>query len=90
MLRVALKDLMARKRRLVTTSIAVVLGIAFMVYFWAPTLILMTVLLLIVGTDHPPTSNDRARLGAFRTVLGWTSLVIPILCFPPFIFRVVG
>ena len=30
MLRVALKDLMARKRRLVTTSIAVVLGIAFL------------------------------------------------------------
>ena len=30
MLRVALKDLLARKRRLVTTSIAVVLGIAFL------------------------------------------------------------
>ena len=81
--------LIGRKAHWVARGV-VVLGIAFMVYFWAPTLILMTVLLLIVGTDHPPTSNDRARLGAFRTVLGWTSLVIPILCFPPFIFRVVG
>lgn len=78
--------LLGRRAHLIA-RLTVVVGIAFMVYFWAPTMILMTVLLLIVGTDHPPTRDDRVRLGAFRTVLGWGSLAIPILCFPPFIFR---
>ena len=64
-------------------------GIAFMVYFTAPTMILMTILLLLVGTDHPPTRDDSVPLGPWRTALGWISLSIPILCFPPFIFRVV-
>lgn len=66
-----------------------VLGIGFMFYFEAPTMVLMAFLILIVGTDHPRTRDDSVKLGAFRTVLGWISLSIPILCFPPFIFRMV-
>jgi len=69
--------------------IVMVVAIAFMVYYMAPTMILMTILLLLVGTDHPPTRYDSVRLGPFRVALGWASLAIPVLCFPPFIFRLV-
>lgn len=42
----------------------------------------MIILVILMGTDHPPTYDDSARLGRLRIVLGYTSLVIPILCFP--------
>lgn len=63
------------------------IAIAFMVFTSAPTMILMVVLLLLVGTDHPPTRDDSVKLGWFRTALGLASLSIPILCFPPLIFK---
>ncbi len=45
--------------------------------------ILMVLLVLFIGTDHPPTRDDRVPLGLFRTILGWLSLLIPVLCFAP-------
>ena len=51
--------------------------------FW----IVMALLVLILGTDHPPTSDDRMPLGWFRTLLGAASLLIPIFCFTPNPFR---
>ena len=59
--------------------IAVVFVVAANAYMWS----LMLILLLILGVDHPPTSNDRAPLGLARRLLGLTSLAIPIFCFPP-------
>ena len=63
---------------------------AFMVFVFAyitftgnATGILMAVLVLFIGTDHPPTSDDTVPLGWFRTLLGYASLVIPIICFTP-------
>lgn len=44
--------------------------------------ILMLVLVILLGTDHPQTADDNCRLGAWRRVLGWASLLIPIFCFP--------
>ncbi len=49
--------------------------------------VLMVVLITLIGTDHPPTANDRAKLGPWRTALGWVSLAIPIFCFHPLVFR---
>ena len=47
-------------------------------------LALMAILVLfVIGTDHPPTSDDEARLGVGRVLLGVLSLAIPILCFAP-------
>ena len=45
-------------------------------------------LVLLLGPDHPPTRNDNMDIGLFRKTLGFASLAIPILCFPPqpFIF----
>jgi len=48
-----------------------------------PTWVLMAVLVMIIGTDHPPTSDDTVPLGWFRTGLGLASLAIPVFCFVP-------
>ncbi len=47
--------------------------------FW----VLMVVLVTLMGTDHPPTADDRVPLGWGRRLIGYASLTIPILCFPP-------
>jgi len=57
--------------------------IAYMALTWNTTWLLMAVLVLLMGTDHPPTSDDTVPLGRARTILGWLSLLIPILCFAP-------
>ena len=67
--------------------LTLVFAIAFMVYHQNPVLVIMVVLLLLVGTDHPPTRDDRVPIGPFRYALGIVSLVIPVLCFPPLIFK---
>ena len=43
----------------------------------------MLILVIFLGTDHPTTANDRARIGPWRWALGAASLVIPVLCFTP-------
>jgi len=43
---------------------------------------LMIVLVLFIGPDHPPTRDDRVPLGRTRTIVGFTSILIPIFCFP--------
>jgi membrane-associated protease RseP (regulator of RpoE activity) len=45
---------------------------------------LMIVLIMAIGVEHPPTSDDRVPLGFGRTILGLLSLVIPVLCFTPY------
>lgn len=62
-----------------------VLAIAYVVYHFEDgvTWILMIGLVLLIGTDHPPTRDDTVPLGWFRTALGYTSLIIPLLCFAP-------
>ena len=49
---------------------------------------LMVVLVILLGIDHPRTANDNVKIGPIRTALGWASLAIPLLCFPPHGFRV--
>jgi membrane-associated protease RseP (regulator of RpoE activity) len=56
---------------------------AYIVWQEAYSWVVMTVLVTFIGVDHPPTSNDRIPLGMMRQLLGWISLSIPILCFPP-------
>jgi hypothetical protein len=43
----------------------------------------MIALVLLIGTDHPPTRDDTVKLGWFRTALGYASLLIPVFCFVP-------
>lgn len=64
-----------------------IFAIAYMVYQQILIMVLMVVLLLLMGPTHPPTSDDSVKLGWPRTVLGLVSLLIPILCFPPNVFK---
>ncbi len=66
----------------------IVFAIAYMVYHQNPTLILMVLLLLLMGPNHPPTRDDTVPIGPFRYLLGIASLAIPFLCFPPLIFKI--
>ncbi len=45
---------------------------------WTP----MLILVILMGVDHPPSSDDEVELDNARWVLGAASLIIPILCFP--------
>ncbi|MEM9410253.1 MAG: site-2 protease family protein [Planctomycetota bacterium] len=67
----------------------IVFAIAFMVYQQHYLLILMVVLILLIGTQHPPTSDDTVKIGPWRWALGFFSLFIPVLCFPPLVFTFV-
>jgi hypothetical protein len=61
----------------------VYMGLVYWLYQMQPTMLLMALLVLLMGTDHPPTRDDTARLGWFRVGLGLLSLLIPILCLHP-------
>ncbi len=61
---------------------AIVFIVAEEVYFW----IVMLTLVILIGTDHPPTSDDHVPIGPVRWGIGIASLVIPVLCFPPYGF----
>lgn len=65
----------------------IVLAIAYMAYHNNYMLVLMVVLLLVMGPNHPPTRDDTVPLGSTRYILGIASLAIPVLCFPPQIFK---
>lgn len=61
-------------------------AILFVVFGGALNWLFMLILVILMGTDHPPTRNDNISLGTFRTVIGFGSLAIPVLCFPTQLF----
>ena len=68
---------------IVYTAIQAIQGGSSVFQTAAPGLSIMVMLIMLVGIDHPPTRDDQVRLGWFRTILGYCSLAIPILCFAP-------
>lgn len=73
--------LFGRKAHLVARGFlvfAILFILIYEIYLWT----IMLVLVILIGTDHPPTSDDSVPLGGFRRWLGLSSLLIPILCFP--------
>ncbi len=64
-------------RGLVVASILAIL--IWEAYMW----VVMLVLVILLGVDHPPTADDHVELGWPRRLIGYASLAIPILCFPP-------
>lgn len=61
---------------------AIIFIVVERVDFW----IVMLTLVILIGVDHPPTSDDRVPIGPLRWALGVASLAIPVLCFPPYGF----
>ncbi|GIX04208.1 MAG: metalloprotease [Planctomycetaceae bacterium] len=58
--------------------------LAWLVYmilaqYWA--FMVMVVLLWVMGIKHPPTANDDIKLSWGRTILGWSTLLLLLLCF---------
>jgi membrane-associated protease RseP (regulator of RpoE activity) len=47
-------------------------------------------IILFLGPYHPPTTDDRVRLGAVRYLLGLASLTLPVLCLPMPIVKMVS
>ena len=72
----------------VIAQLAIVFAISYMVYHQNFMLGLMVVLVLLMGPKHPPTLDDSVPLGGFRYALGFASLAIPVLCFPPRVFEI--
>ncbi len=74
--------LLGRRAHLVALGLFAA-GVAFMLvaqhYVW----LLLLVLILLLGIRHPPTRDDSVPLGVFRLVVGWLSLLLPVLCFNP-------
>ncbi len=71
-------------RRAHTLARTLLIGtILFVVFGERYNWVLMVVLVTLIGTDHPPTADDRAPLGWPRRALGYASLAIPALCFHP-------
>lgn len=58
------------------------LAVGYILYAQAMNWSLMVVLVLLMGTDHPPTRDDTVPLGWMRIIVGLASLLIPLLCFP--------
>lgn len=66
----------------VYSSILFYVLIALVCYFHLWTWTLMLLLLAMMG-HHPPTQNDEARIGLFRTVLGVLTLAFIFIGFTP-------
>ncbi len=74
--------LLGRRGHLLARGLVVVAIISILIweaYMW----VVMLVLVILMGVDHPPTADDCAPLGWPRRLIGYASLAIPILCFPP-------
>lgn len=61
---------------------AIIASVLYMYYSQVWIFSLMLVLVLVMGLRHPPSSNDDRPLGVTRQIVGWCSLVLPVLCIP--------
>lgn len=73
--------------RLCMVGVFLAMAVAYVMYRTPPVWLLMALLVLLLGTDHPPTRDDRVPLGAVRVMVGLLSLLIPVLCLAPNPFR---
>ena len=75
--------LLGRHRAHTLARVLVVAAIVSILLWEAYIWVVMLTLVIFMGIHHPPTADDRVPLGWPRRVLGYASLAIPILCFPP-------
>jgi Zn-dependent protease len=60
-----------------------VLAILFVLYTEQYGWVVMLVIIIFMGVDHPEIAEQRVQLNPLRRVLGWLALLIPILCLSP-------
>ena len=56
------------------------IAVVYLVWSQLYGLSLMLLLILMMGVTHPPSSDDRQTIGLFRTILGLTSMSLPVFC----------
>jgi Zn-dependent protease len=61
---------------------ALAAAIGYMLYSQIVIFSLMLVLVMLMGLKHPPSSDDSRALGLPRQIIGWASLVLPVICIP--------
>jgi hypothetical protein len=71
------------KRSIWVARAFVISVVAAMLYFDSYFWVVMFTVVLLLGVDHPATSDDNVKLGPTRTLVGLASLAIPIFCFTP-------
>ena len=74
--------------RLFMLIVFIYMGLSWYLKDTFPPWLLMAVLVMLMGTDHPPTRDDSVPLGWFRIALGALSLLIPVFCFAPNLIQV--
>jgi membrane-associated protease RseP (regulator of RpoE activity) len=74
--------LLRRKAHVLARSV-IVAAILFVVLAGEYNWVVMLVLVILIGADHPPTANDHLALGRTRQAIGWAALTLPLLCLPP-------
>jgi membrane-associated protease RseP (regulator of RpoE activity) len=74
--------LFGRKAHLVARGFLIA-AILFIIFGEQYNWVVMLVLVILLGVDHPPTRDDNVRLGPVRRIVGLASLSIPVLCFTP-------
>jgi membrane-associated protease RseP (regulator of RpoE activity) len=62
--------------------VALIAAVGYMAYSQILIFSLMLVLVVLMGLRHPPSSDDSRALGLPRQIVGWASLVLPVLCIP--------
>ena len=60
-----------------------VIAILFVLYYELYSWVVMLIVVILLGVDHPPTADDSLEIGPLRRALGWLALLIPILCLSP-------
>ena len=68
-----------RRRSVIVYRIGIALSAA-LIYF-APSWIIWTVLMLVLGRRHPTTQNDHVPIGRARMVIGFVGLVVFVVSF---------
>jgi membrane-associated protease RseP (regulator of RpoE activity) len=64
-------------------KIFVMVAVLYIIFAEASMWMVMLVLVIVMGATHPPTADDSVELTLPQKIVGYASLAIPFLCFPP-------
>jgi membrane-associated protease RseP (regulator of RpoE activity) len=75
---------LGRRSTIVTVvMLTAAIGLTFFSTSWIVWTIVMTVMIVLLGPQHPPTLNDDITLGPGRLAIALFALLMLIVCFTP-------
>ncbi len=75
--------LFGRQRAHAIAKLFLIFAILYIIFADATMWSMMLILVILIGPTHPPTADDSAELSLAQKLIGYASLSIPFLCFPP-------